>query len=175
MATTVERVTKIDRIGDFAEVELETDAESSLTVRIPMSKLWEIASDLRQASIHLLAPVPLYNPSAWKSAVARKDDVAPDDQPKEDVPETVKTGFEAVEEAWELCDRLNQPDQKSLDKLVRLNSLSAADRAQLEAPDNSGALLSEKGYVKLKTGLVIRYREETRDWIPDRLPADEEE
>lgn len=175
MVTTVERIRKIDRKGDFAEVQLETNSASPLTVRIPMAQLWEVAADLRQASIHLLAPVPLYNPSAWNSSVARKDDVAPDDQPKEEVPEVLKTGFAAVEEAWELCDRLNQPDQKDADKHVRIQSLAAEDKALLESAESYGAILSEKGYVPLKTGLIIRFREETKDWIPDRRPAEEED
>lgn len=175
MVTTVERISKIDRNGDYAEVQLETDSASPLTVRIPMAHLWEIAADLRQASIHLLAPVPLYNPSAWSSAVARKDDVAPEDQPKEEVPEVIKTGFAAVEEAWELCDRLNQPEQKALDKLDRIQSLAANEKALIDSPETSGTTLSEEGYVPLKNGLIIRYREETNDWVPDRLPADKEE
>lgn len=174
MATTIERIIKIGRAGEYAEVQFDTGEAATITVQIPMSRLWEIAADLRQASIHLLAPVPLYNPSAWQSAVARKDDIAPEDQPMPDEPAPIKTGFDAVEEAWELCDKLNQPENKRLDKLSALETLSPIDKGLFSNLNNVREFLEKNGYVDLKTGLIIRYREETRDWVPDRHPADEE-
>lgn len=181
MSAIIRSVVSAKRNGGIAEICLETTDGDSVSMDVDVRFLWAIAADFRAASIDLLAPVPdaLKSALTVKSGIEASPDNAgastPSASSDDETPEEPKGGFAGLEQAWDLCDRLNeallnQEDAVAVDvfKTVALGSVLIDPAEPLRPLENDGI------EVDLRNEFKIVYRSETRDWVPDRRDRDGE-
>lgn len=173
-------VHSFSRDAGVANIVCDTVDGQQVTLKVDIRYLWAVAADLRLASIDLLAPVP----EALRSALGGQADEAEEtetdkktDSAAEGDGETPKSGYPGLEQAWTLCDALNEAhaDAPELGPEAVLGKIAAGhfllDTTQpvRSLPDNAGC------EADLRNEFKIVYRRETNDWIPDRREAQAEQ
>lgn len=174
-------VRSFSRDGGIASVVCDTVDGQQLTLKIDVRYLWSVAADLRLASIDLLAPVPEALRAALGSQADQGEEADGDKKESpagdEDDNGSPKSGYSGLEQAWGLCDDLNEahiehPDLGAEAVLAKIGSghfLLDPTHAVRMLPDNGGC------EVDLRNEFKIVYRRETNDWIPDRRDGDAEQ
>lgn len=173
MTDVIKSMVSANRNGRIVEILFETIEGKNTTVQFDVRYLWAVAADLRAASIDLLAPVPEKLRSATlMKAVEEAEDETPgkNESGKEDQSEKPKSGFVGLEQAWLLCDALNEahisnPErshEEILKEVAIPHFLLEAESVLIPLPDDAGA------EVNLLNEFKIIYRSETNDWVPDR-------
>lgn len=167
------------RDAGVADIVCDTVDGQQVTLKVDIRYLWAIAADLRLASIDLLAPVP----EALRTALGSEGDEDETEADKKGAEvagsdgETPKSGYPGLEQAWTLCDALNdahagEPDlgpEAVLAKVATGHFLLDSSPPVRPLSDNAGC------EVELKNEFKIVYRRETNDWIPDRREAQTEQ
>lgn len=175
-------VVSFSRDGGIANIVCDTVDGQKVALQFDVRYLWAVAADMRLASIDLLAPVP----EALRSALGSQEDEDKESeaegkkgaeaaQADADAP---KSGYPGLEQAWTLCDALNDAhaEDPELGPEAVLANVAGGhfllDRSQpvRSLPDNAGC------EADLKNEFKIIYRRETNDWIPDRrdVPTEQE-
>lgn len=180
MSAIVKSVFSAKRNGSVATICFETTDRGQVSMDVDVRYLWTIAADLRAASIDLLAPVPqsmkdtLTAQTVSKAGAETTEQLSPLASNDVEMAEEVKGGFAGLEQAWDLCDKLNEvlldrPSAAPLDIFVEVSQGSfLIDPDQPPRPsDNEGI------EVDLRNEFKIVYRSETRDWVPDRRDQDD--
>ena len=181
MDDVIKTVTSATRDGGIADLTFETVDGASISIKFDIRYLWAVAADLRAASIDLLAPVPEALKAATSDAaeLGQKDDGIVEQAGGQgaEKQEEPKSGFAGLEQAWILCDALNQ---------AHLENVTAGPDAILREIATGHFLIEEDGYrissadgkspeVMLANEFKIVFRPETNDWVPDRKTAKPEE
>ena len=163
-------VLSFKREGGIALVDCDTADGGKVTLRFDIRYLWSVAADLRSASIDLVAPVP----ETLRAALGSNPDDAAADEDKQasasDAPdeEAVRPGFDGLEQAWGLCDALNDAHLAKPDQAPEQTFRDIAATHVL-VPADYELISKETGFeVHLKNEFKLIYRPETKDWIPDR-------
>lgn len=168
------------RDAGVADIVCDTVDGQQVTLKVDIRYLWAIAADLRLASIDLLAPVPEALRAALGSQSDQQEETEADKKGAEAAGndgETPKSGYPGLEQAWTLCDALNDahadaPDlepEAVLAKVASGHFLLDSTQPVRPLPDNAGC------EAQLKNEFKIVYRRETNDWIPDRREAQAEQ
>ena len=98
------------RDAGVADIVCDTVDGQQVTLKVDIRYLWAIAADLRLASIDLLAPVPEALRAALGSQSDEEEETEADKKGAEAAGndgETPKSGYPGLEQAWTLCDALN--------------------------------------------------------------------
>ncbi|WP_420562678.1 hypothetical protein [Thalassobaculum sp.] len=160
------------RDGGIALVDFDTLDGKKVTLQFDVRYLWSVAADMRAASIDLIAPVP----EALKAALGADADEQDEQSQKKDGSsdasdgEVARTGFPGLEQAWTLCDSLNEAMLSAPDETPEaVFSRIASGHFLLDAEARMTPLADAAGYeVALKNEFKLVYRDQTKDWIPDR-------
>lgn len=172
LSPVLKTVLSAKRDGGIAYIDCDTVDGGKVTLQFDVRYLWSVAADIRAASIDLLAPVPEALRAALGSDADGDVDVADGETPvKEDAEkEEPKSGFAGLEQAWELCDALNdaQLADPEADPTLTLSRIGAG-HFLFDTQPKIAKLPDESGIeIELLNEFKIIYRTVTKDWIPDR-------
>lgn len=168
--TVLKSVLSFKREGGVAEIKCDTVDGEAVTLRFDVRYLWSVAADMRLASIDLVAPVPDALKAALGSDADAEVDEKKDVDPQAADQEEPRSGFPGLEQAWDLCDLLNDailadPDTAPETVFGRV----AQGHFLIEEPAELLQIEGSSGFeVNLKNEFKIIFRPETKDWIPDR-------
>lgn len=170
--SVLKSVLSFRREGGDALVNFDTVDGGKVTLRFDIRYLWSVAADMRLASIDLIAPVPEALKAALGTEIEEDDGKAENKEASSGASdkEEPRTGFPGLEQAWDLCDSLNEaqlsdPEATPESVFARI----ASGHFLLEANAQLRPLDETAGFeVSLKNEFKLLYRTQTNDWIPDR-------
>ncbi|WPZ36181.1 hypothetical protein T8K17_08535 [Thalassobaculum sp. OXR-137] len=168
--SVIKSVRSFRRDGGIALVECDTLDGEKVTLRFDIRYLWSVAADMRTASIDLIAPVPEALRAALGSEADEEEEEASTKKSTSasEGAEEPRSGFAGLEQAWTLCDSLNDAQLSSPKEAPEaVFSRIASGHFLLDA--DAGLTALDSGYeVPLKNEFKLVYRTQTKDWIPDR-------
>ncbi len=168
------KVTEVARDGAHAHVQFLSEDGQEHVLVVPLETLWVLGTELRQASIRLVAPISAYT-DAEPGAVLEGEgppDPSPEIPEAEPEDQQVKDGFGAVEQSWELCDVLNAGQKPEDSDPLRIFNERIRHHWLVDATADNVQTLRDESYFTLRNGFVVRFRAEQGDWIPDRPERD---